>query len=85
MKKYYFMHPKTFKVCDIHNGRSLWEDHADKENWIVVREVGPAMDHWEEAMSIGITETLIQQIEEAMHAKGYSGELADFVTNKLRK
>ncbi|CAK0750167.1 hypothetical protein CCP1ISM_3740001 [Azospirillaceae bacterium] len=48
-KRYYFLHPKTLKVCDIYNGRSIWEDHIDKEEFIVVKEVGPSFDHYKEA------------------------------------
>lgn len=50
IKKYYFMHPKTKKVLDIHNGRSLWEDHIDKVDFVVVREIGPSMEFYKEAM-----------------------------------
>lgn len=46
---YYFLHPKTFKVCGIHNGRSTWEDHIDKAEFVVVKVLGPAMEHYEEA------------------------------------
>lgn len=48
--KYYFLHPTTFQVYNIRNGRSNWEDHMDKARFIVVKEVGPAMEHCEEAM-----------------------------------
>lgn len=56
-KLFYFMHPVTKKVCDIYNGRSIWEDHIDKAEFVVVKVQGPAMDHWEEAMNYGIGES----------------------------
>jgi len=37
-----FVHERTKKVCDIHNGRSLYEDHADKYDWFLWQRVGPA-------------------------------------------
>lgn len=83
--RYFFLHPQTLKTCDIHNGRSRWEDHIDKADFIVVKELGPAMEYCEEATSPEITETLLEQIEEAIHARGYSGILADKVIAKLRK
>lgn len=38
------------KACSIDRGRSTWEDHIDKAEFIVVKEVGPAMAHYKEAM-----------------------------------
>jgi hypothetical protein len=46
---YYFLHPKTLKVLPIEGGRSMWEDHINKAEFIVVKVVGPAMKHHEEA------------------------------------
>jgi hypothetical protein len=51
--RYYFLHPSSLKVCRIEGGRSLWEDHIDKESWIVVKEVGPSLRHWKEAFGSG--------------------------------
>lgn len=50
MKRYFFLHPKTRLILNISGGRSLWEDYSDKRDFIVVKEVGPAMEHWKEAM-----------------------------------
>ena len=43
--RYYFLHPSTLKVCKIVDGRSTWEDHIDKSEFIVVKEIGNASEY----------------------------------------
>lgn len=50
MSKYYFVHTGRGVIYPIYNGRSIWEDCSDKVEFVVVKEMGPAMDHYKEAM-----------------------------------
>lgn len=86
MKKndlFFFMHPVTKKVCDIHQGRSLWEDHKDKADWVVVKVQGPAMDHWEEAMNYGIGQSQPKDLDFSKYREKDYGSLVLFKTDAL--
>jgi hypothetical protein len=83
--KYYFLHPVSLKVCVIKNGRSTWEDHINKAEFIVVKEVGPAMEYCELATSqkvdkICMLKTILSTYENVMypsHAKQISDLIND--------
>jgi hypothetical protein len=72
-EKYFFMHPNTGKICEIYNGRSMWEDHIDKADWVVIKVLGPALDHYDEAMNYGKIENRFQPKE--MDFSKYKNEL----------
>lgn len=51
--RYWFLNFQTQDVLSVFGGRSIWEDRLDKADFIVVKEVGPAMEHWREALREG--------------------------------
>jgi hypothetical protein len=85
MKRYFFLHPDTLATKDIFNGRSLWEDSPSKSEFIVVKEIGPAMDHWKEAMESSLfVNSLLDDIRTALHDRGYSKDLIQQILVKIK-
>lgn len=84
MNKYFFMHPKTFVVREVHSGRSLWEDRVDKAEFVVAKIIGPAMEHCDLAFN-QIDSEAIDDIETALSARGYPGSKIDAIVKKLQE
>lgn len=65
MNRFVFVHPKTLKTLEIDNGRSLWEDHIDKMDFMVYRQVGVAREFWDFALTSDGKDGIAILIEEA--------------------
>lgn len=84
--RYFFLHPKTGTVYHIYNGRSLWEDNLHKAEFIVVKEIGPAMDHADEACDASLIDTrVMMDIQLTLESKKYPPAIVETILKKLQE